>query len=196
MIPGLVKTLPNILVTGVPGTGKTTLSKLLHLQLNESLNQKYGTTGKEYFKYLNISELIQEHKLWSGYDEERQCSIFDSDKVVDFLEPLCGKGGCIVDFHSSDFFPERYFEIVVLLRCDNSILHKRLEARGYPQSKITENVDCEIHGVVADEVYESYKPEIILEAENNKESDMQAILLKIFEGLKKIDFLRVYEGRV
>lgn len=39
------------------------------------------------------------------------------------------KGGNIVDFHSCDFFPERWFDLVVVLLTDNTVLYPRLEAR-------------------------------------------------------------------
>jgi len=38
-------------------------------------------------------------------------------------------GGNIVDFHSCDFFPERWFDLVVVLRTYNEILYPRLEKR-------------------------------------------------------------------
>lgn len=38
-------------------------------------------------------------------------------------------GGNIVDFHTCDFFPERWFDLVVVLRTDNSILYPRLVSR-------------------------------------------------------------------
>jgi adenylate kinase len=38
-------------------------------------------------------------------------------------------GGCIIDFHSCDFFPERWFDLVVVLRTDNDVLFGRLEKR-------------------------------------------------------------------
>ena len=187
--------LPNILVTGVPGTGKSTLSSLLYAQLNESINIKLGTAGIEYYKYVHVGELIKANKLWKDYDEARQCTILDVDMVVDYLEPIVPRGGCVVDFHSSDIFPERYFDMVILLRCDNTVLYKRLEARGYSQAKITENIDCEIHDVVKEEVYSSYRHDIILEANNEKESDMQVIMMQIFEALKKLDFMQKLEKK-
>jgi adenylate kinase len=49
--------------------------------------------------------------------------------VLDYLEEKydVNKGGLIIDFHSSDFFPLRYFDLVILVRCDNEVLYKRLE---------------------------------------------------------------------
>ena len=51
--PHKPRVLPNILVTGVPGTGKTTLSKLLADQLNTVINTNLQTS-KTYYEHLNI----------------------------------------------------------------------------------------------------------------------------------------------
>lgn len=48
------------------------------------------------------------------------------------------------------------------MRCSNDKLYPRLEARGYNEKKISENIDCEIMEVTHDEVYAAYPPEIIL----------------------------------
>ncbi len=78
---------------------------------------------------------------------------FDVDMVCDELEPLMStRGGIILEFHSCDFFPERWFQLVVLLRCDNTQLYDRLQARGYNEKKITENIECEILDVLKEEV--------------------------------------------
>jgi len=50
-------------------------------------------------------------------------------QVIDELEERMSKGGNIVDYHSCEFFPERWFDIVFVLRTDNSILYKRLQQR-------------------------------------------------------------------
>ena len=39
------------------------------------------------------------------------------------------EGGNIVDYHGCDFFPERWFDIVFVLRTNNTILYERLEQR-------------------------------------------------------------------
>lgn len=139
-------------------------------------------------------------------------------QVCDAMESQMGEGGNVVDFHSCDFFPERYralfassvppnhhlrphwsillncwlclgvvlrpvlaesynvlsfhlvgmgsddvraphrwFDLVVVLTTDNAVLYGRLEARGYHQAKITENVQCEIMNVVVEEARASYR---------------------------------------
>ncbi len=82
--------------------------------------------------------------------------------IVDYMEDEMKKGKKVVEFHSSGFFPERWFDLVVLLRTDNTQLFDRLALRKYPQHKITENIECEIMDVTKDEVIESYKQERIL----------------------------------
>lgn len=95
---------------------------------------------------------------------------FDDDKLIDFIDEnyKIDQGGLLFDFHSSDFFPIRYFDLVVLLRCDNTPLYDRLAQRGYDAKKILENIDCEILEVTHDEVFEAYDHGIILELQNSK----------------------------
>ena len=50
-------------------------------------------------------------------------------QVCDALEDQLNVGGNIVDFHSCDFFPERWFDLVIVLQTDNTILYDRLEKR-------------------------------------------------------------------
>jgi broad-specificity NMP kinase len=68
---------------------------------------------------------------------------------------------------------------VILLRCNNTELYDRLEARGYEQRKISENIECEIMEVTHDEVYDSYGPEIILERINEVAEEMNATVQEI-----------------
>ena len=39
------------------------------------------------------------------------------------------KGGCIIDFHSCEMFPESWIDLVVVLQTNHTILWERLEAR-------------------------------------------------------------------
>ena len=50
-------------------------------------------------------------------------------QVMDEMEDSLAVGGCIVDYHSCDFFPKRWFDAVFVLRTDNSILYDRLQSR-------------------------------------------------------------------
>jgi adenylate kinase len=49
--------------------------------------------------------------------------------MLDALEPVVQDGGCILDFHSAEVFPERWIDLVLVMRTDNTILYDRLEKR-------------------------------------------------------------------
>ena len=96
--------------------------------LNKTIQETFPAIQGPIFQHVNLGQHIKEKNLIQGWDQEFDCSIFDSDKVVDYLEPFVGQqGGYIVDFHTADFFPERYFDLVVLLRVNNTQLHDRLQ---------------------------------------------------------------------
>lgn len=150
--------LPNILITGTPGTGKTQTSQLLA--------EKTGLT------HLNIGSIVKEQGFYEYKDEDFDSYILDEDKLLDYLEPIMSKGGNIVDFHSNELFPERWFELVLVLRADNRTLYDRLVERGYNQKKLDENLECEIMQVVLDEAKESYDPDLVQELQSNTIDDL------------------------
>jgi adenylate kinase len=77
------------------------------------------------------------------------------------LEPILEAGGCLVDFHSCELFPERWFELVLVLQCSTESLYDRLTARGYGDKKRAENMECEIMQTVLEEARESYDGNIV-----------------------------------
>ena len=144
------RTLPNIKITGTPGCGKTSHAEQLAEQHPE-------------MTHVNVSVFAKENGCIEGWDSERDTSIVDEDKLLDKLEPLADKGGLIIDWHCCDIFPERWIDLVVVLRCNNTILYDRLEKRGYKESKVRENVECEIMQVLVSDAKNSYNPNIVVE---------------------------------
>ena len=106
---------PNILITGTPGTGKTTTAQML--------------AEESGLRYLNVGDLVKERHLHDGKDTEFDAYLMDEDKVCDEMEPQMTEGGLVVDFHGCDFFPERWFDLVVVLRANTEVLYGRLEKR-------------------------------------------------------------------
>mmetsp|Transcript_41785 Transcript_41785/g.69795 ORF Transcript_41785/g.69795 Transcript_41785/m.69795 type:complete len:174 (-) Transcript_41785:38-559(-) len=151
--------MPNILVTGTPGTGKTTTA--------QQIAEQTGLT------YINVGDWVKQKELHDGWDEEFECYTMDEDKIVDAMEDDMTAGGQIVDYHSCEFFPERWFDLVIVLRCANNVLYDRLQARGYSEKKLQENMECEIMQVVLEEARESYKHEIVHERQSNSVEEME-----------------------
>ena len=50
-------------------------------------------------------------------------------QLLDELEPIMEPGGVIVDFHSAELFPERWFDLVLVLRSETAQIFDRLTAR-------------------------------------------------------------------
>ena len=109
--------------------------------------------------------------------------------VLDYLEPVMQTGGIIMDFHCSDFFPERFFDLVFVLRTTNTTLYGRYEQRGYSQVKIKNNIEAEIFGVCAEEARESYKSQIVFELKNEEEGDVARNAHIVFEKLKQFNII-------
>jgi adenylate kinase len=173
--------LPNILVTGTPGVGKTSFSMLL----TDNLNERLQNCAKQ-FTYINIGKLITDKKLYTDWNKEFDVPEFDDDKVLDELEPLLAQGGIVLDFHSSSFLPEELIDLVVLIRCDNTILYDRLKARNYSDKKIKENIECEIMEVTSEEVRESFPENKILELRGEQVDDMSKNMDSVITAMNNL----------
>lgn len=175
--------LPNVLITGTPGTGKSTLAEMLVEALNDSV------TAPVQFQHVPVSQIaIEKGMVEEEFDAERNTHVLDEDSVLDYMEDtmlIDTRGGCIVEYHSSDWFPERWFDLVVVLRTEIEFLVKRLDRRGYSESKVRENTECEIMQVCLDEALESYKKEIVWELPSNGSVDLDANVERIVEFVKQ-----------
>ncbi|KXJ77348.1 hypothetical protein RP20_CCG007785 [Aedes albopictus] len=158
------------LFLGTPGVGKTHLSK--------RVAEKLG------FKWQNVSEIANQNGFVEEYDEEFECPVLDEDKLLDHLEPIMQEGGNVVEYHSSEFFPERWFQAVYVVRCSTSLLYERLQARGYNDRKVKSNMECEIFQIPLDEAKDSYRSEIIVELQSDTEADLDGNVKLISDWLE------------
>ncbi|KAG8874735.1 factor activating pos9, partial [Tulasnella sp. 331] len=164
-----IRQIPNVVITGTPGTGKS--SHAQHLVETCSLP----------LRHVNIGELVKEKRLYESYDSEWESYVVDDDKaspayrkVLDEIEPMTEEGGLILDWHTCDTFPERWVDLVVVLRCDHTVLWDRLEKRGYPLKKIQENNESEIMQTVLEDAKESYNEEIVVELKSEGIEDLES----------------------
>lgn len=82
-------------------------------------------------------------------------------------------GGNIVEYHSCEMFPERWFEAVYVITCDNTLLFDRLTDRGYNPKKLKSNIECEIFRECYNEAMESYDPTIVTELKSETMADLE-----------------------
>ena len=120
-------------------------------------------------------------------------------QLLDDLEPFVLDGGLILDWHTCEIFPERWADLVVVLRCDHAKIWDRLEKRfvftgftfccnkeprrGYSLKKIQENNEAEIMQIVLEEARGSYPAEIIVELQSESMEQLEANVARIVEWI-------------
>lgn len=169
---------PNILVTGTPGTGKSTLAEALadrlgfrHVDIGALVRAARRAWAAFRPAAAALRVLVPVHALSPGVaarcspDQGARLPLRPGRRVcdpggrgggrgaraaragphlrpfrrypdpcaafqlLDELEPVAEKGGVVMDYHSNDFFPQRFFDLVLVLRTDNTVLFDRLKAR-------------------------------------------------------------------
>lgn len=164
---------PNVLVTGTPGVGKTSLCAALSKQLG--------------LRHVAVGAFARERALLTDYNPRLDCHYLDEDGVLDALEPLMADGGVLLDHHSVDWFPERWIQLVVVLRTSTHILHDRLTARNYTPTKRDENMQAEIMQVVFDEARESYPKVPLMELMSDSVEQQQSNLSVVSKAIANLN---------
>lgn len=138
-----------VIITGTPGTGKSTLAVKLQGQLN--------------WPIINITELLESRGLDSEWDEERNCFLVDVVELTKILnEELDISEDLIIDGHLAHYTPPERVDNCFVTKCDLKELKKRLEERDYDEQKVRENLDCEIFDVCYHEAIEQgHNPEVV-----------------------------------
>lgn len=120
-----------IIVSGTPGTGKTTVAKRIAKEKN--------------LTYIDVNKVIDEHNLWENYDKELDTKIVDTKKLNKILIDIIEKEkNAVIDSHLSHYLPAAIVDKCIITKCDIKELKKRLTQRGYSEKKIRDNLDAEI----------------------------------------------------
>ncbi|OJJ68787.1 hypothetical protein ASPBRDRAFT_314824 [Aspergillus brasiliensis CBS 101740] len=161
-----MRTSPNVIITGTPGVGKT-----VHC---EQLAEETG------LRHLSINQVAKERDCYETYDHELQTWVVDEDKLLDAIEDQVLQGGYLIDWHACDLFPKSWIDLVVVLRCPSTNVHyDRLASRGYNETKLQENLDAEIFGVLLDEAREAFDEESVVELNSERDDDVESNCARI-----------------
>ncbi len=122
------------LLSGTPGTGKTTAAK--HLD------------DRNFF-IISLGDFVIQYNLYCDEDKKRDTKIIDEEKIKIFfskylVDTIISKL-IIIESHYADII-ETPCELAIILRCHPKILEKRLQSRDYSPEKIRENIQAELLG--------------------------------------------------
>ena len=117
-----------IILTGTPGTGKTTAAKIL-VSRGHSI--------------MTVEELAREHDCLEEVDGELEVDVERLAKIVEQPQETV-----ILEGHLAHFIPGR---MNIVMRCHPEIIRKRLEARKYSAEKVRQNVEAEAIDLILSE---------------------------------------------
>ncbi len=201
------RTKPNILITGTPCVGKTATASLIaerlnmyHVNVGDIISKNKCHLENEYDDTLQ-SHVLDEDKLLDilevtfdgagngngNSDDDGDDS--DSDDSDDDNAGNNAKGGIkgnlIADYHACDLFPERWFDLILVLRCQTHTLYDRYVGRNYNERKRTQNMECEIMNVILDEARDSYDGNIVVELQSNTVEDMESNVERVMQWYRQ-----------
>jgi len=157
-----------VAISGTPGTGKTSVSKILE---------------QKGFDIVDLNKLAIEKGFIIGVDEKRGSNIIDVNMLNKHIEKnYTKKDAVFVEGHLSHLL--KNMDKVVLLRCHPSVLKKRLAKKSWNDRKIKENTDAESLDVILCESVEIHPRKNIFEIDTTDKTVDQVVscVLEIVEN--------------
>lgn len=154
-----------ISLSGTPGTGKTSVSKLL---------SDYG------FGIVDFNKVAIENNFLVGKDKKRDTLIVDTKKFDKYAKEIyIGEKIVFIEGHLSHLLKSA--DKVIVLRCHPTKLKKNLEKKGWKENKIKENLEAEILDIILCEALELHKSKDIFEIDTTSKS-----IKEVFSSIKEI----------
>ena len=164
-----------VLITGTPGTGKTTASKITAKIINCPL--------------VVVNDLVNNKNLYDGYDPEKGYKVVDLEALSIIIETKLkdlNAEHLLIEGHLSHTFKnEDLVDTVIVLRTRPEILRKRLNKRGWSDSKVHENLEAEALDICTFEAVETHGDKVNeLDTSDIDVDEVANILVEIIEGKK------------
>lgn len=157
-----------VLMSGTPGVGKTTISRLLAAEL-----------GAVHYE---IGDIARTFGALVGKDETRDSYIVDVDKISKHLEKT--NQPTVIDGHIILKLPRKRIRRVIVLRCNPTALAVRLEKKKFAIKKIVENVLAEATDVCLLEALHSYGGERVFELDTT-DKDIEACVKELAQAVRR-----------
>lgn len=150
-----------IAITGTPGVGKTTVSKLL--------------AGRLGYEYTSVKDFAVEHGIGEMVGDEIE---IDVDELAEVMDETIGKN-VVIDGHLSHYVP---VDFVIVLRADPKIVAQRLIERDYLKKKVGENVEAELIDEILVEALEENENVIEVDTTGKTPEEIVEEIVHLLEG--------------
>lgn len=157
-----------IAITGTPGTGKTSVAKILK---------------EKKFNVIDFNKIATEQKFYLGIDKKRNSKIIDIEKIDNYIKDWINKKEILfVEGHLSHLL--KNVNYVILLRMHPKKLKKNLRKKKWLKEKIKENIEAEILDIILCEAIEIYGSNSIFEIDATEKTieEVALIILNIVEN--------------
>lgn len=155
-----------VAISGVGGTGKTSVAELIVRILNKKIKPR-----KEKYKLVVLNKLAERTKAYVGYDKARKSKIVSVKKLKAAVKKLIKRyENIVLEGHFAHVFDA---DIVIILRCEPTVLERRLRRKYKWPTKITENVEAEMISLITEEALPLHKPGTIFEIDTTKRTAAQ-----------------------
>jgi len=141
-------------ITGTPGTGKKSIAPIVAKRL--------GT------ECLSLNEIARSYGLMT------KSGAVDTQKLLARLKEDFSRNAVVFGHLLPYAVPPSALSKVVVLRCEPGVLKERLRLRGYSPSKIIENVEAELIGVVSSDAFDVYGAAKTREVDTTNSSPTEA----------------------
>jgi len=170
-----------IALTGTPGTGKTSVSKVLH---------------DKGFEVVDLNKVALDKDFLVGKDEKRDSEIVDVERFDEYVKKnYSGKDIVFIEGHLSHLL--KSVDKVIVLRCHPDELRKNLSKKGWKEEKIKENLEAETLDIILCEAIELHPKNNIFEIDTTGKpvddivSSIKEILDNKFKNMKKYNIGKI-----
>lgn len=151
-----------IVITGTPGTGKSSVAKIVAERLHLKLH--------------SLNKIAEESGSLSGKDPGRDAIVINAGQLRKALGRLLKDGGDDVVFegHFGELVPKGFVKAAVVLRTHPLVLKERLGKRGYSAEKVKENAEAELLDACLIAAVEAFGEDAVREVDTTSLNPMDA----------------------
>lgn len=159
-----------VVITGTPGTGKTSVA--------EVVAEKLGA------KLVSLNLIAAESGALSTKDYVRDTMLIKTGQLRKALNRLLKESekDMVVEGHFGELVPKAHVRMAIVLRTNPLVLKDRLRKRGYPAEKVKENIEAELLDACLISAVEAFGEGVVREVDTTEmtpEDAAEQVLLAI-----------------